>query len=74
MRLTVNVGAELHLVHPLGFELDDTRMLRAGLDYREHARVQHHETFAECVEELAGRRPVRTQEDARDGVRRQRSP
>ncbi len=56
MRLTVNVGAELHLVHPLGFELDDTRMRRAGLDYREHARVHHHETFDACADELAGRR------------------
>lgn len=56
MRLTVNVGAELHLVHPLGFELDDARMRRAGLDYREHSRVHHHETFAACVGELVGRR------------------
>ncbi len=56
MRLTVNVGAELHLVHPLGFELDDARMRRAGLDYREHSQVHHHETFDECVDELAGRR------------------
>jgi tRNA (cytidine/uridine-2'-O-)-methyltransferase len=56
MRLTVNVGAELHLVHPLGFDVDDTRMRRAGLDYREHSRVRHHETFDACVDELTGRR------------------
>ncbi len=46
MRLCVNTGCRLHLVHPLGFELDDARLRRAGLDYREHADVAHHESFA----------------------------
>lgn len=45
MRLTVNTGCALHLVHPLGFALDDARLRRAGLDYREYATVHHHESF-----------------------------
>lgn len=46
MRLTVNTGCWLHLIHPLGFSLDDVRMRRAGLDYREYASVAHHDDFA----------------------------
>lgn len=42
MRLCANTGAQLHLIHPLGFELDDRRMRRAGLDYRDFARVSEH--------------------------------
>ena len=39
MRLCANTGCALHLIEPLGFELDDKRMRRAGLDYREFADV-----------------------------------
>jgi tRNA (cytidine/uridine-2'-O-)-methyltransferase len=39
MRLCVNTGNRLHLIRPLGFELDDARLRRAGLDYREYADV-----------------------------------
>lgn len=49
MRLTVNTGCRLHLVHPLGFELDDARMRRAGLDYREYASVVHHDSIEDAV-------------------------
>jgi tRNA (cytidine/uridine-2'-O-)-methyltransferase len=45
MRLTVNTGCRLHLIHPLGFEVDDSRLRRAGLDYREFAQVRHHADF-----------------------------
>lgn len=50
IRLCANMGACLHLVKPLGFELDDKRLRRAGLDYREWASMQVHESLAECVE------------------------
>lgn len=40
IRLCANTGAGLHLIGPLGFELDDTRLRRAGLDYHEFAHVQ----------------------------------
>ena len=42
IRLCANTGSALHLIHPLGFELDDRRLRRAGLDYRELATVQEH--------------------------------
>jgi len=40
MRLCVNTGNRLHLIRPLGFDLDDARLRRAGLDYREYADVE----------------------------------
>jgi tRNA (cytidine/uridine-2'-O-)-methyltransferase len=45
MRLTVNTGCRLHLIEPLSFSLDDARMRRAGLDYREFASVSLHPSF-----------------------------
>jgi tRNA (cytidine/uridine-2'-O-)-methyltransferase len=45
IRLCANTGAQLHLVRPLGFELDDARMRRAGLDYHEWAPMQVHDSF-----------------------------
>ena len=44
MRLCVNGGFQLHLIHPLGFILDDKRVCRAGLDYRQLARVKQHDS------------------------------
>ena len=49
MRLTVNTGCHLHLIEPLGFSLDDARMRRAGLDYREYADVTVHRSFEDFV-------------------------
>jgi len=40
IRLCANTGCSLHLIEPLGFSLDDKRMRRAGLDYREYADLQ----------------------------------
>lgn len=42
IRLCANCGATLHLVHPLGFTLDDRRLRRAGLDYFEWSRIHQH--------------------------------
>ncbi|HSG89840.1 MAG TPA: tRNA (cytidine(34)-2'-O)-methyltransferase [Pseudomonadales bacterium] len=42
IRLCANSGCELHLVAPLGFELDDARLRRAGLDYHEYADLEVH--------------------------------
>ena len=52
IRLCANSGAQLHLIHPLGFELDDKRLRRAGLDYHEFAGVKEHadlDTFYKAV-------------------------
>jgi tRNA (cytidine/uridine-2'-O-)-methyltransferase len=46
IRLCANTGSRLHLIRPLGFEVDDRRLRRAGLDYREWARMSVHESFA----------------------------
>jgi tRNA (cytidine/uridine-2'-O-)-methyltransferase len=46
----------LHLVKPLGFELDEPRLKRAGLDYREFAAVTTHEDLAACLQELGAPR------------------
>lgn len=42
MRLAANTGARLHLIEPLGFDLEDTKLRRAGLDYRDWADVEVH--------------------------------
>jgi tRNA (cytidine/uridine-2'-O-)-methyltransferase len=52
IRLCANTGAQLHLIEPLGFALDDTRLRRAGLDYHEYARVQTHASLAACLHAL----------------------
>lgn len=49
IRLCANTGAALHLIRPLGFELDDARLRRAGLDYHEYARVVVHDDLAACL-------------------------
>ncbi|MDP6375804.1 MAG: tRNA (uridine(34)/cytosine(34)/5-carboxymethylaminomethyluridine(34)-2'-O)-methyltransferase TrmL [Pseudomonadales bacterium] len=49
MRLCANTGARLHLIEPLGFELDDARLKRAGLDYREYADVHVHDSLQDCI-------------------------
>ena len=43
IRLCANSGAQLHLIYPLGFALDDKRMRRAGLDYHEWANIVHYD-------------------------------
>jgi tRNA (cytidine/uridine-2'-O-)-methyltransferase len=45
IRLCANTGAQLHLVEPLGFPLDDARMRRAGLDYHEYAAMKVHASW-----------------------------
>jgi tRNA (cytidine/uridine-2'-O-)-methyltransferase len=56
IRLCANTGAQLHLVEPLGFALDDARLRRAGLDYHEWARVHKHESLDDCLATLDGSR------------------
>jgi tRNA (cytidine/uridine-2'-O-)-methyltransferase len=50
IRLAANTGARLHLVHPLGFALDERRLRRAGLDYREFAQVEEYASLDACLE------------------------
>jgi tRNA (cytidine/uridine-2'-O-)-methyltransferase len=54
--LCANVGAALHLIHPLGFRMDEPRLRRAGLDYHELATIREHASLAACLAEV---RPAR---------------
>lgn len=56
IRLCVNVGARLHLVRPLGFDISDRALRRAGLDYAERMSLNVHENFAGLLDALPGRR------------------
>jgi|SRR5690625_2514978 len=49
IRLAANTGCQLHLVEPLGFRLEDSKLKRAGLDYHEWARVQVHANLAQAL-------------------------
>lgn len=51
IRLCANTGFYLHLIRPLGFEMDDKRLRRAGLDYREWQEVKIHDDWQRFVEE-----------------------
>ena len=56
MRLCANTGCRLHLIHPLGFSLDEKQVRRAGMDYRDLAVVQEHESFAAFNLAIQGKR------------------
>jgi len=56
IRLCANTGAQLHLVKPLGFSLEDKQLKRAGLDYHEYANLMVHENWEACKAALAGHR------------------
>ena len=56
IRLCANTGSQLHLVKPLGFELSDKHLRRAGLDYHEYASVYVYEDWVTCLEKLANKR------------------
>ena len=67
IRLCANTGAALHLIHPLGFSMDDARLRRAGLDYREYAEVAEHPNFDAYLESV---RPLRLFALSGKGTRR----
>ena len=52
MRLCANTGCKLHLIQPLGFELDDKRMRRAGLDYLDWNTVAQYSSLQLCLSQL----------------------
>jgi tRNA (cytidine/uridine-2'-O-)-methyltransferase len=56
IRLCANTGAQLHLVKPLGFKLEDKQLKRAGLDYHEYASLVVHENWLDCKTALSNRR------------------
>lgn len=56
IRLCANTGARLHLVAPLGFDLEDKQLKRAGLDYHEYATLRVHGSLDEALAAIAPRR------------------
>lgn len=56
IRLCANTGAKLHLIHPLGFKLEDKALRRAGLDYHEWADVEQHDTFQDFMQQTEPKR------------------
>jgi len=56
IRLTANTGTKLHLVKPLGFNLQDRHLARAGLDYHDLAEVAVHENWEACRAALKDKR------------------
>ncbi|MDK4530415.1 tRNA (uridine(34)/cytosine(34)/5-carboxymethylaminomethyluridine(34)-2'-O)-methyltransferase TrmL [Kingella kingae] len=56
IRLCANTGCDLHLVKPLGFPLDSSKMKRAGLDYHEFSQLTVHESWQDCLAALQGKR------------------
>jgi tRNA (cytidine/uridine-2'-O-)-methyltransferase len=55
IRLCANCGANLHLIEPLGFDLEEKKVRRAGLDYHDLARVTRHKDYASFLEFLKNR-------------------
>ena len=53
IRLCANTGARLHLVRPLGFDIDDKQLRRAGLDYHEYAQMQVHDDLPAALATIA---------------------
>lgn len=58
IRLCAVTGTILHLIEPLGFNLRDTKLRRAGLDYHDMAHVVLHESFEDMVESMPNSRII----------------
>jgi len=56
IRLCANSGSQLHLIEPLGFEFDDKRLRRAGLDYHEFTTVRLYPSLEDFIEQVAPKR------------------
>jgi len=52
IRLSANMGAYLHLIHPIAFDLSEKKVRRAGLDYAELANVHEHQNLESCIEAI----------------------
>ncbi|MCG3722625.1 tRNA (cytidine(34)-2'-O)-methyltransferase [Vibrio cincinnatiensis] len=55
IRLSANCGANLHLIEPLGFDLEEKKVRRAGLDYHDLTRVTRHKNYQAFLDYLATR-------------------
>lgn len=58
IRLAANNGCSLHLIEPLGFDFEEKKLRRAGLDYHDLANVTRHANYAAFEQAMAGRRII----------------
>ena len=56
IRLTANNGCHLHLIEPMGFDLEEKKLRRAGLDYRDLTNVTMHPNYEAFAKAMQGRR------------------
>ena len=56
IRLCANTSSQLHLIEPLGFDMDEKKLRRAGLDYHEFAHVHRHKNFDAFLAAIEGQR------------------
>ncbi|WP_438952236.1 tRNA (cytidine(34)-2'-O)-methyltransferase [Porticoccus sp.] len=56
IRLMANNGSHLHLIEPLGFDLEEKKLRRAGLDYRDLASVTRHPDYSTFLQQMGDRR------------------
>ena len=56
IRLSANTGFSLHLIEPLGFQLDDKRLRRAGLDYDECQKISIYEIWNDFLKKKSPER------------------
>ncbi len=56
IRLAANTGCQLHLIEPLGFDMEEKKLRRAGLDYHQLTHVKRHTNYEAFLKEIAGRR------------------
>ena len=58
IRLCANTGANLHLIEPLGFEWNDKKLKRAGLDYHQYTQVQIHQSLEDYLDKHSAKKLV----------------
>lgn len=56
IRLCANTGAQLHLIHPLGFDLEEKQLRRAGLDYHEWVSIKEYQNLDDFMEKCSPKR------------------
>ena len=56
IRLCANTGSQLHLIHPLGFDMDDKKLRRAGLDYHEFSAVKEYDSLQDFINKVSPQR------------------
>ncbi len=58
IRLCANNGCQLHLIEPMGFDLEEKKLRRAGLDYHDMTRVKQYKNFDHFTSEMSGKRII----------------